>query len=139
MIGQIRDGVSLCLAKAYPEHTIYGDARVKQGLLTPCFFVGMGECTERTLPNGMREIRQMVEVVCFPEEQGEIAKLWEVGSEVMTLLSTLTLADGSKLTGVSRRCMMQDDLMHVYAVYYLRLRPVQEYGMMEELLQQTML
>lgn len=139
MIKQIQDGISFALKKAYPHCLVYGDARIRQGLETPSFFVGFGECSQNTLPNGLVKIRQLVEVVYFSKEEGDINDMWEVGPGVMGLLGELSLLDGSKVRGTLRRCTVQDDVMHIYAMYDLRVRPIEQYKMMEELIQKTMI
>ena len=139
MIGAIRDGISLCLAEFFPECDIYGDARVQQGLRTPSFFVGMGECSQKPLPNGMLSLRQTVEVVYFPEHHGDLIKTWDVGMETIALLRELRLPDGTLIRGINCRCVVQDDAMHVYAMYHMRLRAAEERGIMEELFQKTMI
>ena len=139
MISTIRDGISLCLSKAYPQCTIYGDARVQQGMKTPSFFVGMGECSQAPLPNKMLKLRQFVEVVYFPEQHGDLSESLDIGLEVATLLGELRLADGTVIRGTNCRCVIQDGAVHIQAVYYLRLRAVLARGMMQELFQKTII
>ena len=133
MTERILDGVSLALSEAFPACTVYGDERVRQGLETPSFFVRLGECSQRPLPNGMVELRQSVEVVYFPARQGDLGELWAVGPSVMGLLGEIVLSDGSKVHGKSLRCDVNDGLMHIGAVYTLRLRPVEHGALMGEM------
>ncbi|MCL2568596.1 MAG: hypothetical protein FWE12_04060 [Oscillospiraceae bacterium] len=133
MIEGILDGVSLALAEAFPKCTVYGDERVRQGLLTPSFFVGLGECRLRPLPGGLREQRQMVEVIYFPERQGDYGELWEVGPKALGLLGALRLPNGEMVRGMALRCDVNDGLMHIRAVYTLRLVPVMERGLMGDM------
>jgi len=121
----ILDGASLALAEAFPACTVYGDERVRQGLLTPSFFVGLGECSQRPLPCGLVEQQQIVEVVYFPERQGDYGEMWAVGPKALRLLGELRLAEGGAIRGRGQRCEINDGLMHIRAVYTLRLRPVE--------------
>ena len=139
MTSLIRDGISLHLSKGYPECAIYGDARVQQGMKTPSFFVGMGESRQKPLPNGMLSLRQIVEVVYFPEHHGELSESLNVGLEVAAFLGKLRLPDGTLIRGTNCRAVMQDGAVHIQAVYELRLRATLEHGIMEELIQQTMI
>jgi hypothetical protein len=123
VIEGILDGVSLALAGAFPDCRVYGDERVRQGLETPSFFVGLGECSLRPLPGGLLEQRQFVEVVYFPARQGDYGELWDVGPRVLGLLGELRLHDDSVVRGRALRCEVNDGLMYMRAVYTLRLRP----------------
>jgi len=125
VIEGILDGISLALTEAFPSCTVYGDERVRQGLKTPSFFVGLGECNLRPLPGGLTEQRQFVEVVYFPERQGDYGELWAIGPKALGLLGELALPDGGKVRGTALRCDVNDGLLHVRAVYTLRLRSVE--------------
>ena len=134
MIEGILDGVSLALAGAFPDCRVYGDERVRQGLQTPSFFVGLGECNLRPLPGGLLEQRQFVEVVYFPARQGDHGELWGVGPKALGLLGELRLGDESMVRGRGLRCEVNDGLMYIRAVYTLRLRPREsERALMEDL------
>ena len=124
MVDSILDGISSALVAAFPGMAVYGDERVRQGLKTPSFFVGLGESGTKPLPGGLMELRQLVEVVYFPERQGDYGELWDVGPRARALMGELRLADGSMVRGTAQRCEMRDGLMHIRAVYVLRLRPV---------------
>ncbi|MCL2562427.1 MAG: hypothetical protein FWE08_00095 [Oscillospiraceae bacterium] len=124
MTDAILDGVSRALAAGFPDCTVYGDERVRQGLQTPAFFVGLGECKQKPLPGGRIEQRQSVKVTYFPERQGDYSELWAVGPRVAGLLAELRLPDGSMIRGTARRCDINDGLMHIRAVYTMRMRPV---------------
>lgn len=133
MVDGILDGVSGALMVAFPAYAVYGDERVRQGLDTPSFFVGLGECTVAPLPAGLRQVRQRVEVVYFPERQGDYTELWDVGPQALACMEQITLPDGSMLRGVDRRCFIHDGVMQIQAVYTMRLRPVEQRALMGEL------
>ena len=133
MTEQILDGVSLALSEAFPGCAVYGDARVRQGLETPSFFISLGECSQRPLPNGMVELRQSVEVVYFPERQGDLGELWAIGSSVLGLLGEITLPDGGRARGSALRCGVSDGLMYIGAAYVLRLKPVEQRALMGDM------
>jgi len=78
-------------------------------------------------------MKQHVEVVYFPEGQGDYGELWRVGTRVLTLLEAVSLGDGAMVRGVSRRCMVNDGLMHMHAVYRLRLKPEEASALMGEM------
>jgi len=126
----IRDGVSLALAVAFPSSKVYGDERVRQNLEQPSFFVSLGECVTRPLPNRLMEQRQTVEITYFPETQGDLDELWTTGSAVTSLLGELTLPDGSKTRGRTLCCDVSDGLMHIRATYILRLKPTETGALM---------
>ena len=128
MISSILDGVSLALTEAFPACTVYGDERVRQGLKTPSFFVGLGEYSLRPLPLGLMEQQQFVEVVYFPERQGDYGELWAVGVKALGLLGELRLPEGDMVRGRRQRCEINDGLMHIWAVYTLRLQSVEKSG-----------
>ena len=133
MTDGILDGVSLTLAEAFPACAVYGDERVRQGLQTPSFFVGLGECKLRPLPGGLLEQRQSVEVIYFPARQGDYGELWAVGPKALGLLGELFLPDGSMVRGRAQRCEVSDGLMHIRAVYTMRLKPVESRALMSDL------
>ena len=137
MTNAIVDGLSLALAQAFPACTVYGDERVRQGLKTPSFFVGLGECTQRPLPSGLLEQRQIVEVVYFPERQGDYAELWSVGPKALGLLGAPRLSDGGMVRGTALRCDVNDGLMHLRAVYTLRFRPMESRALMGDVAVKT--
>jgi len=85
------------------------------------------------LPAGLRQVRQVVEVVYFPERQGDYTELWAVGPEALACLEQITLPDGSMLRGKNLRCFIHDGVMHMQAVYTMRLRPVQQWALMGDL------
>ena len=128
MIDLIRDGISLALRRGFPACAVYGDGQVRQGLENPCFFVGLGEYTMAPLPCGLREVRQIVDVAYFPEQEGDFGEMWSVGPQVIAILSALTLSDGSTIRGAALRCGLSDGLMHIHGVYRLRLKPVERSG-----------
>ena len=137
MINTILDGLSLALAEAFPNCAVYGDERVRQGLEAPSFFVGLGECGIRPLPCGLVEQRQIVEVVYFPERQGDYGELWGVGPKALGLLGEIALPDGGVVRGTARRCDISDGLMHIRAVYTLRLIPVESRALMGDVTHRT--
>ena len=85
------------------------------------------------LPCGMQEIRQVVDVTYFPEQEGDFGEMWSVGPQVVTVLSVLTLSDGNMARGVGLRCGLSDGLLHIHGVYRLRLKPVEWSEKMMEL------
>ena len=133
MIEGVLDGISQVIARGFPGYPVYGDSRVRQGLETPCFFVGLGACNTAPLPGGLLGVRQAVDVVYFPENQEDYGEMWGVGPQVLPLLAVLTLPDGSRLRGTGLRCDVEDGLMHMRAVYRLRLIPVEHSKPMETL------
>jgi len=133
---EIVNGISLALTEAFPGCPVYGDTRVSQGLETPSFFVGLGEHHAAPLPSGLLGVRQAVDVVYFPERREDYREMWGVGPRVLALLGELPLPDGSMLRGTNLRCDIVDGLMHMRAVYRLRLKGVEEDwvgGIMEEI------
>ena len=138
MIDGILDGISLALAEAFPNCAVFGDERVRQGLKTPSFFVGLGECKLRPLPNGLAEQRQHVEVVYFPERQGDYDELWAIGPKTLNLLGELRLSDGGQVRGTSLGCNINEGLMHLHAIYILRLKPIETTAPMGHMTHQTM-
>ncbi|MCL2367680.1 MAG: hypothetical protein FWC72_01680 [Oscillospiraceae bacterium] len=133
MVDAILDGISRALADGFPACRIYGDERVRQGLKTPGFFVGLGTCKQRQLPGGMMQLRQSVEVTYFPEGQGDYKELWAVGTKALGLLDTLTLPDGSMVRGTTKTCDTGDGLMHLRATYTLRLKPTETSELMGDI------
>ena len=133
MVDGVLDGVSGALMTEFPDYAVYGDERVRQGLATPSFFVGLGECVTAPLPMGLRRVRQVVEVVYFPERQGDYTELWAVGPRALTCMEQIMLSDGSMLRGTGLRCFIQDGVMHIQAVFTMRLRPVEQRNLMGEL------
>jgi len=75
----------------------------------------------------------MVEVVYFPERQGNYGELWGVGPKALEVLQTLCLPDGGMARGMALRCDVNDGLMHIRAVYTLRLIPMVERGLMGDM------
>jgi len=124
VIDGILDGISRALAERFPACQIFGDERVRQGMQTPAFFVGLGECKLKSLPGRMLEQKQSVEVIYFPERQADYSELWAVGPSVLLLLGELRLSDGGIIRGAVRRCDISDGLMYIRAMYTIRLRPV---------------
>ena len=118
------DGISRVLIDGFPACRVFGDKRVRQGMQTPAFFVGLGECKLKPLPGGLMEQRQSVEVVYFPERKGDYSELWTVGPRALRLLGELRLPDGSMVRGTGRRCDINDGLLYIRATYTARLRPV---------------
>lgn len=135
MTHKILDGISQTLKAAFPDCQIFGDKRVGQGLPTPSFFVGLGECSTNPLPGGLVKLKQHVEVIYFPERQGDYSELWKIGPKALTALEQIPLGDGSLTRGVSRRSTINDGLMHLHAVYHLRLIPREAIALMGELRQ----
>ena len=133
MVDGVLQGVSGALAAAFPAYAVYGDERVRQGLATPSFFVGLGECVMAPLPGGLRRVRQVVEVVYFPERQGEYTELWAVGPRALACLEQITLPDGSMLRGMNLRRFIHDGVMHTQVVYTMRMRPVEQRALMGDL------
>jgi len=133
VVEAIRDGISLVLGRAFPACGVHGDEGVRQGLSNPCFFVGLGEYRVSPLPCGLWEVRQAVDVVYFPEQDGAFGELWSVGPRVLSLLSTLLLPDSGMVRGTGLRCAVSDGLMHVHGTYRLRVRSVEWAEKMGEL------
>lgn len=134
----ILDGISKTLAKAFPNCTIFGDERLRQGLKTPSFFLGLVECSTKPLPGGLTELKQHVEVTYFPKTQGDYQELWNIGTQTLSCLEQIPLADGSSARGNSRRCTINDGLLHIRATYRLRLKPTQQTALMGNMRRQTM-
>ena len=135
----ILDGVSRLIADAFPEYPVYGDSRVAQGLEAPCFFVELGEYSRRPLPCGFFGVRQAVDVVYFPEKREDYKEMWDIGPRVLPLLEMLPLPGGAMARGVGLRCDVIDGLMHMRAVYKLRLRYTENPDLMGEIAVQTRL
>ncbi|MCL2843596.1 MAG: hypothetical protein FWE28_09130 [Oscillospiraceae bacterium] len=133
MVDGVLGGVSGVLMAAFPDYAVYGDERVRQGLATPSFFVGLGECTVAPLPMRLRQVRQVVEVVYFPERQGDYTELWAVGPKALECMEQIALSDGSMVRGMNRRCFIQDGVMHMQVAFTMRLRPVEQRALMGEL------
>ena len=136
---EILDGISKTLVAAFPGYMIFGDQRVRQGLKTPSFFVGLGEYSTRPLPGGLTELKQHAEVIYFPENRGDYQTLWNLGSRVLTCLEKIPLGDGSLARGQSRRCMINDDLLHIHATYRLRVKSTEQSALMGSMRRQTRL
>jgi len=137
MVNDVLDGVTRALTAAFPESAVYADERVRQGLQTPSFFVGLGEYTTAPLPAGRKRVRQQIEVTYFPKQQGNYGELWNVGEAALACLSEITLPDGGMLRGTNLRCFMNDGMMHIHAVYNMRLRPVENGVFMGDIRIQT--
>jgi len=130
---EIRDGISRTIATAFPDCGVFGDERVRQGLEPPSFFVGLGACSSSPLPGGLISFKQHVEVVYFPERQGDYGELWSAGTRALALLEQIPLTDGTFVRGVARRCAVNDGLMHIHATYHLRLKPAAHIDLMGDL------
>ena len=139
MTEDILDGISLAIAAAFPGYPVYGDSRVRQGLEAPCFFVGLGEYSRRPLPCEFFEVRQAVDVVYFPQEREDYKEMWRLGPRMLPLLGELSLPDGTVIRGTALRCDIVDGLMHMRAVYKLRLQYMENPEIMEELAVRTRL
>jgi len=122
---KVLNGVSSALKTAFPDTKIFGDKRVRQGLPAPSFFVGLGECSTNPLPGGLTLLKQHVEVVYFPETADDYSELWQIGTKALAALERIPLEDGTLARGISRRCIINDGLMHIHAVYRLRLIPTE--------------
>ena len=134
MIEKIKDGVSLALKRAYPNVAVYGDEKVRQGLQLPSFFVGLGEQARSPLPCALWRLRQHVDVTYFPTETAKHDELWAVGSHVVDILQELRLPDDTWVRGKHISCNVVDGLMHIRAVYTLRLCVAKQHSeKMEEL------
>jgi len=133
----LRDGISRNLAKAFPNCTIFGDERVRQGLKTPSFFVGLGEYSTKPLPSGLIEIKQHVELIYFPETEGDHQELWHIGHQALTCLEQIPLQDGSRTRGNSRRYWANDGLLHIHATYRLRVKETTQIALMGHMKRQT--
>ena len=133
MTQAIRDAISLMLATAFPQCKVYGDERVRQGLESPSFFVSLREGSVRPLPNRLMEQTQAVEVIYFPEQQGNQEELWSMGAQVAAQLAELCFPDGSAARGRGLRCDTNDGLMYIRASYTLRLKPSEPHALMGEL------
>jgi len=130
---KIADGISKALKEAFPDCTIFGDKRVRQGLPTPSFFVGLGECSTKPLPSGLTLLKQHVELIYFPETQDNYTELWRIGAKALAALERIPLEDGTLTRGLSRRCTINDGLMHIHAVYRLRLIPTETIALMGDM------
>ena len=135
----ILNGISLALAAAFPAYPVYGDSRVRQGLEAPCFFVGLGECSVKPLPCGLLGVRQGVDVVYFPEKREDFGEMWGITPRVLSLLETLTLPEDGMVRGSNLRCDIVDGLMHMRALYKLRLLPVEHREIMGDMAHRTRL
>jgi len=130
---KILDGISKALKETFPDCQIFGDKRVRQGLPTPSFFVGLGECSTKPLPSGLTLLKQHVEVIYFPEGGDDYSELWQSGAKALAALERIPLEDGTLSRGLSRRCTINDGLMHIHAVYHLRLIPTETTEVMGDL------
>lgn len=133
MTHKILDGISKALKEAFPDCVIFGDKRVRQGLPTPSFFVGLGECSTKPLPSGLTLLKQHAEVIYFPETQDSYTELWRIGAKALAALERIPLEDGTSTRGLSRRCTINDGLMHIHAVYRLRLIPTETIALMGDM------
>ena len=121
MTQAIFDGISLALARDFPEYAIYGDEKIAQGLETPAFFMGLGECRTRPLPCGLLEIQQTVNVMFFPGNKGDYSELWTIGPRALRLMRAIRLPDElGQVRGSTLSCAVVDGLMHVRGVYTFR-------------------
>jgi len=132
---KILDGISKTLREIFPDCQIFGDKHVGQGLNPSSFFIGLGESSTSPLPNGLVKFRQHVEVIYFPKNQGDYKELWDIGPKALLALEQISLGDSSFTRGVSRRCTINDGLLHLHATYHLRLVPREAVELMGELRQ----
>jgi len=134
---RILDGISKVLKDTFPTCQIFGDKRVRQGLPTPSFFVGLGEYSTKPLIGGLTQVKQHVEVIYFPENQDDYTELWNMAPKALAALEQIPLGDGSLSRGTSRRCMINDGLMHLHASYRLHLKSTERSVKMGDMKRQT--
>lgn len=135
MTHKIRDGISKTLREIFPDCQIFGDKHVGQGLIPSSFFVGLGECSTSPLPNGLTKLRQHVEVIYFPKSQGDYSELWSIAPKALGALEQIPFGEDGLIRGTSRRCTINDGLLHLHAIYHLRLVPREAIELMGELRQ----
>ena len=133
MTHKVQNGISKALKEAFQNCQIFGGKRVRQNLPTPSFFVGLGECSTKPLPSGLILLKQHAEVIYFPETQDDYSELWHIGAKALAALERISLEDGTETRGLSRRCMINDGLMHIHATYRLRLIPTEEIALMGDM------
>ena len=100
MLNDIVKGVSKKLAGEFKGYRIYQND-VKQGLKLPCFFVSVLKPDISPLGRNRFQSRNPLDVMFFPEDERDNAKMCEVAEKLVWLLEFITLPDGDLLHGTN--------------------------------------
>ncbi len=117
MYNDIMDAVTRKLDALFPEITVYTNG-VEQGLIEPCFFVGLLEPSEKPLL-GHRYFRSTgVSIQYLPGEVEQPARELNRALDILIeSMEYLSLADGSLMRGTKRSGEPRDGVLNFFVDY----------------------
>ncbi len=112
MLNDIIKGVSKKLAGEFRCRVYQND--VKQGLKLPCFFVSVLKPGISPLGRNRFQSRNPLDVMFFPGDERDNAKMCEVAEKLVWLLEFITLPDGDLLHGTNKSWQIEGGILHFF-------------------------
>jgi hypothetical protein len=137
MINDLIVGISMALNTEFGDgYTIYRE-EIKQDLQEPCFFIGELLVSRNPTPNHMERTLNSFDVLYFPQSKKYQSEIRDVADRMFDALELITLTNGDKVRGISRRAEEHDGVLHFFVDYNMNLRLAESGDTMQTLTVET--
>lgn len=116
MVNKIVAGIANKLYSVYPSSEIYQND-ISQGLTPPAFFINVVSSSVRPLSNSRHYMECILDVMYFPEEEGDNAAMHQIGGDLLDHMEMIELADGTMLRGTGKSFSITDSVLHFLVSY----------------------
>ena len=134
MVGYLLNAISKAIYNSFGDgYRIYGDESVKQGTITPCFFISLKSCTQKCLL-GNRFLRTYsFDIRYFPENVEDYSEMYQVASDLFEILEIINLENNEIIRGTKLNYCFDQGIMHFFADYSIVVQKEENKNKMEHL------
>jgi hypothetical protein len=133
MVNDLIMGIGMALEAEFgDDYTIYRE-EIKQDLQKPCFYISQVLISRNPTPNHMERTLNSFDIHYFPQSKNYQTEIRDIEDRMFDALEIITLANGDKARGTSRRAEKHDGVLHFFVDYNMNRRLVESVDTMQTL------